>query len=149
MCAHRCVPTVIQINVGNTQASVPRVKMGAEMDSCKYFHPILCKFSVQKRLCTHDKCTFTHLKGTKRSEQQMNKHQSARIPVNTDGKQDHVRSNSSGDENSATNHFLELKTLVQSMNTNFQQELASIKASMNYYPHPKPLYFQHPHPMLH
>ena len=39
-----------------------------EESSCEYFHPSLCKFSVQKRICTNKDCTFVHLKGTRRNE---------------------------------------------------------------------------------
>lgn len=35
-------------------------------EDCSYFHPALCKFSVTKRLCTNENCTFVHVKGTKR-----------------------------------------------------------------------------------
>ena len=34
--------------------------------SCTFFHPVLCKYSVQKHECTNLECTFTHLKFTKR-----------------------------------------------------------------------------------
>ena len=34
--------------------------------NCQYFHPILCKYSVQRGLCTNLECKFTHLKRTKR-----------------------------------------------------------------------------------
>ena len=34
--------------------------------SCKFFHPVLCKFSVRKHECLNSECTYTHLKGTKR-----------------------------------------------------------------------------------
>ena len=37
---------------------------------CKYYHPVLCKFSVSRRICTNLDCTFTHLLGTKRYDQQ-------------------------------------------------------------------------------
>ena len=37
-------------------------------NNCQYFHPILCKFSVQRGLCTNLECKFTHLKRTKRFE---------------------------------------------------------------------------------
>ena len=33
---------------------------------CKYYHPVLCRYSVQERLCINEKCTFVHLKGTLR-----------------------------------------------------------------------------------
>ena len=40
---------------------------GCKLDSnCKFYHPILCRYSVRERLCTNEKCTFVHLKGTKR-----------------------------------------------------------------------------------
>ena len=36
--------------------------------SCKYYHPVLCKFSVRSNKCYNSECTFTHLKGTKRPQ---------------------------------------------------------------------------------
>ena len=33
---------------------------------CDLLHPILCRFSVQFKMCTNLKCRFTHLTGTKR-----------------------------------------------------------------------------------
>jgi hypothetical protein len=36
--------------------------------SCKYYHPVLCKFSVRSNRCLNSECTYTHLKGTKRSQ---------------------------------------------------------------------------------
>ena len=40
--------------------------------SCQYFHPILCKYSVQRGLCTNLECKFTHLKHTQRFEKNPN-----------------------------------------------------------------------------
>ncbi|KAL5264170.1 hypothetical protein ACHWQZ_G005299 [Mnemiopsis leidyi] len=37
-------------------------------NSCKYFHPVLCKYSVKNHRCLNSECTYTHLKGTMRSE---------------------------------------------------------------------------------
>ena len=34
--------------------------------NCKFYHPVLCRYSVRDRLCTNENCTFVHLKGTKR-----------------------------------------------------------------------------------
>ena len=34
--------------------------------NCKFYHPILCRYSVRERLCTNEKCTFVHLTGTRR-----------------------------------------------------------------------------------
>ena len=36
--------------------------------NCTYYHPILCRFSVSDRVCTNVKCTYKHLRGTKREE---------------------------------------------------------------------------------
>ena len=38
--------------------------------NCKLYHPILCRFSVKSRLCTNEKCTFVHLKGTQRRKEE-------------------------------------------------------------------------------
>lgn len=35
-------------------------------NECRYFHPILCKHSVRRKVCTIMDCQFTHLKYTKR-----------------------------------------------------------------------------------
>ena len=36
--------------------------------NCEYFHPILCKNSVQFKQCLLPNCTFAHLQGTKRTQ---------------------------------------------------------------------------------
>ena len=36
--------------------------------NCDYYHPTICKFTLQSRLCTNKECTFVHLKGTKRKD---------------------------------------------------------------------------------
>ena len=38
-------------------------------DQCRFYHPKLCKNSVNRRLCTVLDCKFAHLKGTKRKEE--------------------------------------------------------------------------------
>jgi hypothetical protein len=34
--------------------------------NCSDYHPILCKFSVRRRECRNQECTYTHLRGTNR-----------------------------------------------------------------------------------
>ena len=34
--------------------------------NCRDYHPILCKFSVRRRECRNQECTYTHLRGTNR-----------------------------------------------------------------------------------
>ncbi|KAL5251232.1 hypothetical protein ACHWQZ_G016814 [Mnemiopsis leidyi] len=38
-------------------------------EKCRFFHPKLCKNSVNRRMCTVLDCKFAHLKGTKRKEE--------------------------------------------------------------------------------
>jgi hypothetical protein len=40
---------------------------------CKYFHPILCKFSLKSRTCFDPECSFPHLKGTQRDPEKQRK----------------------------------------------------------------------------
>ena len=35
---------------------------------CKFLHPILCRYSIRHNYCENEKCTYTHLKGTKRNK---------------------------------------------------------------------------------
>ena len=54
-------------------------KFGCSKGSgCKFPHPILCKFSVKKKLCTNADCTYIHLKGTRRKERRREKATSLR-----------------------------------------------------------------------
>ena len=39
---------------------------GCKRESCRYYHPVLCRYSFKDRLCVNQNCTFVHLKGTKR-----------------------------------------------------------------------------------
>ena len=60
-CLHRhpkkCIP---YCRFGSDRA------MGCNKVDCKLMHPILCRFSVGRGLCINEKCTFAHLKGTRR-----------------------------------------------------------------------------------
>ena len=39
---------------------------GAE---CRYYHPVLCRNALVNKRCTRENCTFTHLKGTRRHQE--------------------------------------------------------------------------------
>ena len=110
-----------------------------EESSCEYFHPSLCKFSVQKRICTNKDCTFVHLKGTRRNESnpdQTRKYsrENDHTLANKKSRTIQVAKNGQGlsekECSSIPDHFLELKGLVQSMQANFFQEISAIKASL-------------------
>ena len=109
-------------------------KLGA---SCRFYHPVLCKFSVQKRICTNDACTFVHLKGTKRKQPTTNRNRSVSQHEQTRS-QSHRSQNAPGssnqnleDPNTTSDHFLELKNVVLLMNSNIQkqqQELSFLRS---------------------
>lgn len=131
----------------------PKHKYGCKKSTnCRYFHPALCKFSVQKKLCTNESCTFVHLKGTKRKagppdgQPSSNSERPAEPPYVHQGSQrawhpsqsapprppvsDNNPNNILTAQQDLLDHFLELKTLVQSMGSNFQREIAMLKAGL-------------------
>ena len=103
-------------------------------NNCTYYHPTICKFSHQSRLCTNENCTFVHLKGTKRKEPDAPP--DSRPPKSSSlqlGRQPSGISSGRSEVSFATesDHFLELKQLVLSMQSTFQQEIAAIKSSLH------------------
>ena len=120
-------------------------KLGCSKGSdCKFLHPVLCKFSVKKKLCTNSDCTFIHLKGTRRKEgQQPLVSRSKSAPPKTQPK---PRESESGSDD-----FLELKRLVDTMHASFLRDIAEIRSSLLHaVPYPRqpgpvmPQYFHHP-----
>ena len=99
--------------------------------SCKFYHPVLCKYSVKKRLCTNEQCTYTHLKGTARKLPVKKQHPERR-PANKSHREQKKSSKVSNDDQNNANSFLELKTLVEKMSHQFQQEIASMKMLISY-----------------
>lgn len=76
---------------------------------CKFFHPVLCKFSVKSKLCTNQECTFIHLKGTRRKEGDTARGTKGKKTQRATGRNESVPAEIPPD------HFLELKRLVDSM----------------------------------
>ena len=85
---------------------------------CQLVHPVLCKYSVKKKLCTNLECTFIHLKGTRRKEARSTNAKEKRSSP------EHSVSNYSKD------HFLELRGLVETMQSNFLREIADIRSGL-------------------
>ena len=106
--------------------------------SCKFFHPVLCKFSVKNKLCTNSECTFIHLKGTRRKE-------NGGVPRPKKGDKAAPAPTATQDSTSAADYgasFLELARLVERMQTCFTREISEIRASLR----PNPQYqFPPPH----
>ena len=113
-------------------------KFGCNRGSnCKFCHPVLCKFSVKSKLCTNSDCTFIHLKGTRRKENGASREvtDTRAVPPKNNSKP-HSATNS-------TDHFLELKRLVDTMQSSFLREIADIRSSL----HPYPQYHFPRHPL--
>ena len=43
-------------------------KFGCRRKNCEFAHPTICKYSENDWKCTNKSCTYTHLKGTRRSD---------------------------------------------------------------------------------
>ena len=107
--------------------------------NCNYYHPTLCKFSLRNRICTNSECTFVHLKGTKRSLP-TNAHEPDREEFSASNAPHRRRlqsvtitdpnpnRGSSGGVSGGvtTDHFLELKGIVELMSRNLQQQQQDI-----------------------
>ena len=121
---------------------------------CMYFHPTLCKFSVQKRQCFNEKCTFVHLKGTLRpqktdqkqsrppSRKELKQSGSSTIPPRKQIGKPTTNESAEAEQKEKQGSFLELTEMVKQMHSHFQQEIASLRAIMScppsYLPHPYP-----------
>jgi len=119
-------------------------KFGCSRGSeCKFLHPILCKFSVKKKMCTNAECTYIHLKGTRRKEGEnyQSQKKAGDRPGTVKNKARTDPPNSTGSTNDS-NHFLELKRLVDTMQTSFLREIAEIRSSLSLTVHslPRPQY---------
>ena len=102
-------------------------------ESCNFLHPVLCKHSVKKKVCTNEECKFIHLKGTRRKRDDSSRPEPSKGP-NPEKKLD----------NPATEHFLQLQRLVETMQANFMNEIASIRSSLQ----PLLLHQQHQFPPM-
>ena len=100
-------------------------KFGCNKGSdCKFFHPVLCKFSVKNKLCTNSECTFIHLKGTRRKENGG----ASRPKKGDNGAPAPTQDSTPAADYGAS--FLELARLVERMQTCFTREISEIRASL-------------------
>ena len=103
-------------------------KLGCKKGAnCNFFHPALCKNSVKNKVCTNIECKSIHLKGARRKESE-----SSRLGPKTGAR------TSAEDKNTVPEHFLQLQKLVETMQANFVNEIASIRSSL------QPLLLQQP-----
>ena len=113
-------------------------------DKCEYYHPVLCKYSTKKMVCTNKDCTYVHLKGTKRTEQSAKSQTKKENPKVLSPDRSYTINETPVNNNSmmvkdldpATYHFLELKRLVETVQahqSNLRQEIAEVKSSLSYH----------------
>ena len=102
--------------------------------SCKYFHPILCKFSVKNRQCLIEDCTYVHLKGTSRKKEpprvKPQKKSTHPAPKKRPQTQQATKSTEAKPVPQSPSSFLELAELVKEMRSQFKEEMASLRSNM-------------------
>lgn len=91
-------------------------------EKCEHFHPKLCMNSVRKRVCTKKDCKLVHLINTSRTRQPKKKVEKP--------KESSIQPGKSAKSKDKSNDFLELKSLIASMRTTFQNEISSIKMGL-------------------
>ena len=110
-------------------------KKGCTLGSnCEHYHTQHCKSSQKNRQCFNEKCTFVHLAGTKRSKLPANPKSDSNNTNLTEQKKPGRNRLKSGSEMAKTSsdHFLEMKTLLESMQEKFQKELKSLQEQVTY-----------------
>ena len=126
---------------------------------CEFFHPRLCRNSLQDKHCPVEDCTFTHLKGTARGPDRPRRPSSRETPSYPNrGRRNPAENKVAGDNNvqprtRAANkaaelgpeenrtgssssidnnaHFLQIMGLVTSMQEDFRKEIAELKSSLS------------------
>ena len=90
---------------------------------CRYFHPVLCKSSVNSRKCLVETCTYVHLKGTKRNESSPDYHQphSSQVPT-----KDNMSATTKNDQ------LERIEQMILSMKKDYDQELNSLRSGLMY-----------------
>ena len=108
---------------------------------CQAFHPPMCKFSLQKRLCTNPSCEYMHVKGTKRQ----NKDEHSKYSnVKSAGKSSNTKHNSKNTSNksipnsTANNERLTVKSSTVPKTGNKSRPFLGLGQSSP--PQPPPLY---------
>ena len=110
-------------------------KKGCTLGSnCEHYHTQHCKSSQKNRQCFNEKCTLVHLAGTKRSKLPANPKSDSNNTNLTEQKKPGRNRLKSGSEMAKTysDHFLEMKTLLESMQEKFQKELKSLQEQITY-----------------
>ena len=92
--------------------------------SCTYFHPVLCRYSVKSRRCTNEKCTFVHLKGTKREKSDFTVSEAVQSSKKTMIKENHQISKNDPMER--------LEEMIMEMRKSQESEMSLIRQEMNY-----------------
>ena len=103
--------------------------------NCEFDHPTLCRNSIKKRLCTNQQCTFVHLAGTARKEGMTKKKIMSIHGKDNEGNKGSQNRNSTMSgvfpkQSQSDFSFLELASLIKSIQANLQTEMSMLKASL-------------------
>ena len=107
-------------------------------DKCQYFHPSICRSSLENRVCLNKECSHPHLKGTRRVERRDDNDSNKKDERSKKKGPHHRGTHRDGPSKtvevpvkrvpaSENDHFLELKDMVMKMNSRFDEEIAAIR----------------------
>ena len=93
---------------------------------CTQYHQVLCSYSVRDKLCINEKCTFVHLKGTRRKKPED-------LPSDQ-GKSVNTTSVSGDSKNSDTSRdpLLRLESMILEIRSAQSAELTAIREELGY-----------------
>ena len=107
----------------------PKSKKGCKKgDSCKYFHPLLCKFSLRNGLCLNKDCTFPHLVGTKREKSPAKRDISANKKPKTKTNNAQNKASKRPDKAGVSQDFLGLKRMLEEAEARHTAEMKQLKS---------------------
>ena len=98
-------------------------------DKCSLFHPILCRYSVKSRFCANEKCTFAHLKGTRRQKPEQLQLDSRTTGTSVSRK---VMNGSKNSQPNGKDPIERLQEMIKEMRAAQLQEMTYIKQEITY-----------------
>ena len=98
--------------------------------NCNLFHPSMCHASMKDRKCLREDCKFMHIRGTKRSENEVVDKQITAPPAAQQVQTENVRNVSSTNSNPNSNTtFLEMMKTMQDQISHMASKLEQVDAN--------------------
>ena len=116
-----------------------RGKDGCKMgNNCPYFHPVLCRFSLTRKLCIKEGCSFVHLKGTARKYSDSgvmpnSSKENVRVSMENAKSSNVPMSSNSGKRQGAQDKsdFLQLKEMMEELRILQMKQMSSFREELN------------------